>query len=867
MDPNSGFLQIPEHKYPRHNGTEVAELIQRRNRIGTRWYYSMDDVPYIPRRHKKRKHSSARKHEVEFETEHNDTPEPTVNCIDPSLDSNLYRHRDSILSHHDAHSHYKTRCILKTYATYDQSYGMVNLVRNKNKQSCHREPKMDTVHFYLSRELALQRRNNSDPAYLAPFCDDALDIGKDDTFASQKTSPNFQRPWHGNCLICLPCPCPNCRSEPSWCLLHPKGLMMDTLCMSNLIPPNGKENAGHLFSTAVWTRDLRKRETSAAARRFIPNQLCLDDTILEIHQSGLWDLDHHKCIFVVRTVTHISVVSVSVSKPDLALYDSKRKDKCDYDEDMCWGNYVLEEKTRLDLRSLVRSVPSYRPISLACHPKYGNDFTSAKFAFLSQSQHNGDQNIIHHFNVDANDDEPTIHPISSLRHISLIDFTKTDPMVLWCAASAYVRPSLVSEINFRTQYPLGFGTSLYNVDLRANSSIFQWSPSAEEMKPEGIYSISGLLTDWDRNHTVWVHSRSAGKTWELDSRMPCKAVNSWSLSSGCNVDGISFSDRGPHGDPYLFVKIKEHVNDRVWTDANSVLTVDTTPGSYGFELLQRPLHKPRFQTESLECISMARSDDEMAKPSIATTSVFAMPSSDTDVFTCGMAAFRTPLRSFVSEEDSCHFQINNDSNMLCTISMNNQGDIICHSLLETSQEVAECKSFPGLPAGMTAIPIPAVFDGKTKTMEHKRWKPTGGMNLKLFWTNHFPIPRDALRFVRPTATKRVRLARKVADQHLSYRTGINAVPHEVLVPPNNAGIRITSKSDLIQNEGVPLVIPKKFVDKAMKTRLRFSQEEMQQDGDQENKTKPRSDLHTGLISKVADAWEVWEKLDESSSEE
>ena len=59
MDPNSGFLQIPEHKYPRHNGTEVAELIQRRNRIGTRWYYSMDDVPYIPRRHKKRKHSSS----------------------------------------------------------------------------------------------------------------------------------------------------------------------------------------------------------------------------------------------------------------------------------------------------------------------------------------------------------------------------------------------------------------------------------------------------------------------------------------------------------------------------------------------------------------------------------------------------------------------------------------------------------------------------------------------------------------------------------------------------------------------------------------------------------------------------------------
>lgn len=651
---------------------------------------------------------------------------------------------------------------------------------------------------------------------------------------------------------------------------------MDTLCVSNLIPPYGKDNAGHIFTVSAWHKNDRKKDTVAAARRFFPNELCLDETIVEIQQSGTWDFDHPSCIFVVRTATHISVINVSLSKPDLSMHDTMRS-KSDIDDKTCWGNYMLKEHTRLDLRSLLSSVPSYRPVSLACHPKYGDDYTSARFAFLSYSDHNGDQNVIHQFTVDGAHEDPTPHHISSLRYISSIDFTRTHPMCLWCAASSYVRPTLVSEVYFRKHYPLGFGTSLYSVDLRSNSSVFQWSPSAQEMKPEGLYSITGILTDWDRDHTVWVTSKSAGKTWEVDSRMPCQAVNSWSISSDCDVDSISFQQRGPYGDAALLSKIREYSDGRVGTDSNMILNMDTAPASFGFELLQRPWCKPRFQTESLECVSIPNLESYNLSSSIATSSVFAMPERDEDLFCCGLAGFRTPLNDFVTDEDAMPgvFRNSEDSTVLCTISLNNKGDMFCHSLLETSREVLECKSFPGLPAGTAAIPLPKELDGRTKNTEHKRWKPTGGMNLKVFWTNQYPTPRDSLLHIKATTSKRIHLPTKDATDHLSYQAGNSEEPYQVKMP-TSSGIQIAARSgsEFVNADGVPLVIPKKSADKAFATQLKFrtpitdQEEESKRDdiiGDAPSER--RSDLTSTLVKKVSNTWELWEKLDDDSSSE
>lgn len=451
---------------------------------------------------------------------------------------------------------------------------------------------------------------------------------------------------------------------------------------------------------------------------------------------------------------------------------------------------------------------------------------------------------------------------------------------------------------------MGFGTSLYSVDLRTNSSVFQWSPSAQEMKPEGVYSISGILTDLDRDHTVWVTSKSAGKTWEIDSRMPCQVVNSWSLSSDCDVDSVSFSQRGPHGDPVLLSKIRDFSNDYSRADSNMILTMDTAPTAFGFQLLQRPRHKPRFQTESLECTSIPgaenHNDSRSSGSSIVTTSVFAMPEWDEDMFCCGMTGFRTPMRTFVSGETravtSRPFHNDNDedeTNILCTLSMTNKGDIFCHSLLETSRHVSECRSFPGLPAGTAAIPLPNELDGTTNTIEHKCWKPTGGMNLKLFWTNHYPTPRDALPLVKPTVSQQIPLLMKDATMHLSYKAGQGEEAYSVQVPLSS-GIRISAPtgSELVHKNNpdngaaaadkggvTSLVIPQKSAAKAFATRLKFrtaananatgkSGESHQKDGiDNKSGNNRRSDLTAALVEKVSNTWELWEKLDDSSSEE
>jgi hypothetical protein len=859
IDEQSSFLQVPGHKYPRHDTGKIEELIQRRNRLGARWYYSTEEIQERKRRKKKRRRKR---------NSNDDSTEPAYN-------KQLQQNRASLLDHHGVHREFSIPKVLSNYASYDRPHDSVKLVRNALRGGINnREPKLEMRQTQLTRKLSLQRQDNSDPAYLAPFGHEALGTEEHskrlyENLDKSKLHCLGPRPWQGNCLLSVPCPCPNCRSEPSWCLFHPKGLLMDTLCVSNLLLPNGKENAGHIFTVPAWQKNDHKRDTAAAARRYFPNELCLDETIVEIQQSGRWDLDHPECIFVVRTATHISVINVSISKPDLSTHDTGRK-KSNYDDNICWGNYVLKEHTRLDLRSLVSSTPSYRPVSLACHPKYGNAYSSARFAFLSYSEHNEDQNVIHQFTVDDSMEEPSIHHISSLRHISLIDFSRTHPMCIWCAASSHVRPALVSEVYFRKQYPLGFGTSLYSVDLRTNSSVFQWSPSAQEMKPEGVYSISGILTDWDRDHTLWVTSKSAGKTWEFDSRMPFQAVNSWSISSDCGADSVSFPQRGPHGDPFLLTKVRGYSNDSVCTDSNMILTVDTAPSSFGFQLLQRPLHKPRFQTESLECTSIPHLSSHNQRSSIATTSVFGMPAREEDLFCCGMTGFRAPLRNFVADDKiaSTTFLDDEDSNILCTLSMTNKGDIFCHSLLETSRELSECKSFPGLPAGTAAIPLPKELDGKTNQSEHKCWKPTGGMDLKVFWTNQYPTSRDAMPHVKPTASTRIHLPTKDASDHLSYRAGKDEEVYTVQIPPSSGiSIAATPGSEFLNADGVPLVIPKKSVDKTLANRPKFrtSSNVGQASNREHTWSERRSDLTPALIEKTSNTWDFWQNLDDDSS--
>jgi hypothetical protein len=897
----SAFLAIPGHEYPPNCYIDIAEHTQRKNRFATRWNYATEDVPPIDA--KKKRYNRMRK--------------DISKALQPSSgsDERLQEQRRRILLHHQGHPDVMHEHLLETYSSYDKPYEVLNYIlrpvnfsRNNTDLPGDRAAKLGVDQKVFGRNSALQRHATEDPAYLAPFCLDALNEIKDETLPGEylvdksKRDCFGTRPWQGNCLLCVPCPCRNChRGDPSWCLFHPKGLLMDTLCVSNVMLPNSKENVGHFFPVSTWQEmryDIRQKSVSACKLNS-PNEVCLHDTILEVKQCGKWTAEFPDGTFVVRTASYVSVIRVSLSNPSLLSFrNSNLKRTGLYSGEACWGNYVLREEKRFDLRSLIYGSPSYRPVSLACHPRYGNEFTDPKFAFLSYAEHSGDQNTIHHLNGYTATNDPTMHTISSLRHITAIDFSKTHPMCLWAAASSYVRPTLVSEIWFKKQYPLGFGTSLYSIDLRHNSSAFQWSPSAEEMKQEGTYSISGIRIDWDREHTLWVSSKSAGKTWELDSRMPCKSVHSWSLGGSCDLDSTSFPERGPYADPVLLTKVGDSslAEGSSSPGTNILLTADTTPTAFGLHILQRPLYEPRFQTESLECIAVPHVNFANHETSLATTLVVALPERDDDLYMCGLASFRTPIHHFISDGMNMPAPFESTDQVVCTLSMNNQGDIYCHSLLETSRHVPECRSFSGLPAGTAAISVPNSLNGRTCNSEHKRWKPTGGMNLKTFWTNQYPIPRNARPYLHPTIAKGVPHPRQRANRHPSRKLGDECRRFEVPVSRSgtaaNLQMAAAPTSRLLNSSGEPLFIPQTTVDKALEARLSFRRdhvgtvvglkEETSDDmggvkeetaDDMEcNKesvdTMPKSDLSRSTLQKVSNVWEMWNQLDaESSSDE
>lgn len=766
------------------------------------------------------------------------------------------------------------RELLKKYTKYDYSYTTAILKTRGDAHAAKRlkargeenpsELLLDRTTFLTTRKFDLDHRISSDPRYLAPFgieymadeLEESNRISLKDIDESKLTSKRQQQ---GNCLLTLPCPCPPCRekslSQRSWFLFHPKGPCLDRICASNLVPPNGRENAGHIYKAKTW-REFTKLQCRNATKRAlleISNELCLDGTILEIKQSGTWSNEcNPECVVVARTDTHISVLKVSVMKPCFRKITSHAfEDKYEYEEDVCWGNYVLKEKKRIDLRSLSSSFPSFRPVSLACHPKYGNALSDAMFAFTSHSDRR-DFNVIHHALSDA--EEPTNkHTITCLKHISFIDFTRTHPMCLWSAATSYVRPALSRDIQFK-QPILAQGTSLHTIDLRSNSAVFQWSPSAQESLTEGVHSISGILTDWQRDNTVFVTSKSAQKTWEIDARMTCQPVNTWSLCSSCDDAALNFQQNGLYGDGSLLTRpyasdIREELKDSI------LMNVDTTPGAFGFHIYQQPENRPRFQTDSLECIATPGLDFTK-DTSIATSSVFALPEAADDVYVCGLSSFRVPFSTFVSEDDlRLTDYANENSEVLCALTMTNTGDLYYYSLLESNDAIENCRHVPDLPVGSKVIRIPHELDGKTKDLDLKHWKATGGMDLKLYLTNQYPTPLKALLPPeRKSGTKKRILMeqRKKKRKHPSLNIARKAPVYEM----NSArtGVAIASGPNvehLTQDE--PVAIPLQLVESSKRT-MEFGPEE-EVDLNTLKDSTGRSDLSPGILRNASSLWD------------
>ena len=342
-------------------------------------------------------------------------------------------------------------------------------------------------------------------------------------------------------------------------------------------------------------------------------------------------------------------------------------------------------------------------------------------------------------------------------------------MTLWAAAESHVRPKLVTEI-YSKKPLLGHGHSLYTIDLRSNQATFQWSPSAEEMVVEGVHSISAIMTDWNQQHTVWVSSSSAGKTWEIDGRMPCRAVNTFSLASVSDEGRTLLPPTGLFGGGSILTYPVGL--------SSPVLSVDKTPGSVALRVYQRPEFRPRFQTNSLECIACPGLSSRVSRSesSIARSSLFPLPDVSERVFTCGLTSFRASASDLMSTValDSLGYE-KSPENVLCTLTMTNKGDMYSQFLLECrNSEESRSKAFPGLPLGCSAIAVPVANNPPNRVEEKQpnlpRPKVKGGWVLPLSLTNEFPLSTDELAPMSVKSKKECRPFSTVRLEHLpTYR--------------------------------------------------------------------------------------------------
>ena len=779
---NSHSLISPLDMY-NDTANDIYEAYKRSLAVKARWHYSIDanksDSISVPNLTYGKRNTRNMKRKRQMSTNQEEDAENREHCSKNSIavdgeedrihnkiwiDEKQQRDRLAMLLKNDNRSSRHREC-LRNYSLYDHPYVATKVDSkdsNKRTQSTkHRltstevEPKLESVAYSKSQEFSINYHINSDPSYLAPFHLDSIKEAtnyNDVKFQKKMQYDPPERLSHGNSLLSVLCPCRSCSkksSKESYVILHPKGYCLERLCVSNLIPPIYDGNDGGMKNV-----DMKKKRNANQFRWDImdahPNEISLDDTILEIRQCGVWDVDNLQCLFAVRTGTHISIVNITCRRPQ-----SIEQKQDSLENTTCWGCYVIKEIERIDNRSFSPKFPSFRPVSLTSHPRYGNIFSPSKFCFVSHSAGSivSTYNVVHSCLGTKDNIMTERHDINNLKIISLIDFSNYNPMCLWSVGSSFVRPALtpgvISTMQGQEKGPFGLGSSLFTIDLRSNSATFQWSPSADGMVTEGVHSINGILTDWTRDSTVWVTSSSAGKTWEIDGRMPCKAVNTWSLTAICESSkNITLPRKAFFGENTLLTKPISHHGDiyelSSSVDYKPIIKVDTDYSTNGIHLLQKPLNRPRFQTDSLECIAEPGIPCT-ERASIATSSFFNLPDVPNGVYICGLSSVRLPIRSFVEANENIWPQYTkHELDVICTLTMTNDGDIYSHSLLECNGEVEhDCHRFEGLPIGTTAITIPKELDGRTKILAEGHSKPTAGMNLNIFLSNLYPLACDA----------------------------------------------------------------------------------------------------------------------------
>ena len=818
----------------------------------------------------------------------------------------LFTDGANLYGHDDLRDH---RWTVRSYQQYDTDYIVPSL-------SSHQ---LTDYEFHLTRWYDTQRIDRSDPAHVAHIplrlLHDVID--QERPLQSKVTKgmagggalrraarpmfayddPGYRNdvaerdvtdtPWfggqsprrYGNCLVVGPCQCTFCQTSmvpqerqhgdasdtvnkeesdtenavtmaPSWCLLHPTGPLLDSVRISYLMFPHSN------------------RPTKKKNDQRVDNHPSLDlgDSIRQMAQCG-------PNLFVARTTIDCTIFRATFGAPTTTPMKEATHAGDESKDSLaaCCQTATLTQLYRIDLRSLLQPKASplsksYIPIDLACHPKYGRQRWSgatSNIAIVCESTDRKERNVIYHVLTPNQPSDhaqalplilPTKHEITNLETISKIDFSAEHPMVLWAAARSYVRP-LPSE-NMLPRVFSGSGYSLYSVDLRSNQGTFQWSPSAEDRIVEGVHSISGILTDWSRSNTLWVSSISAGKTWEIDTRMPCRAVNTWSLPYACDEQYSVLPPDGLYGAGTLFASPTQA--DFVSSSgANKeqptpMFSVGLSPETYGIHVYQRPDVPPRFQTKSLE--SAACPGLLLGEMSVATSSVFALPDVSKRVFTCGLACLRLPTSAFLSVEDIRLLGYSHDdlSGVLCCLSMTNKGDIYAHSLVESMASRRKSRNFDGLPAGSASLPLPKSLVCKSKSaFDH----------LCVTLSETYPSPHDSFAPAPPIVTDIPDLPKTKATSKRASASGIVTTRE---VEPSTLPEALLASGHDLGSSASHITLAAEFIDKAQTalaetldafdTNKLATVEELARQKDNQQTVDLRSDVTADLLREIVDEW-------------
>jgi hypothetical protein len=538
----------------------------------------------------------------------------------------------------------------------------------------------------------------------------------------------------GNCLVVGACPCNCCRRNDnhSWYLLHATGPLLDKICCSYLRFPEDES----------WT----SRAT----------YLDIDDSLRQLEECG-------NDTIIARTTMHCTIFRVSV----------------DQSASHCPRQAMMIQLYRIDERSYSKTIPSLRPVDLAGHPKYGTGWTDSNIAVLYEAD-GQDCKTIKHLKAGSLLRE-TSHYISNLQSISKIEFSSHHPMVIWSAASSHVRPAL-TESQTSTRHPRsGNGYSLYSIDLRSNLASFQWSPSAEEYRVEGTHSVSGLSTDWNMPHTLFASSISCGKVWEIDIRMPCRAITSWSLPPTCDDTDTVILPTGMYSCGSIMTQPKFG-----WTCQegiplpNPLLMTNQSPHAARVHLYQRGNSGARCQTPNLEisaCSTLIPLDDAH----IALSSAYPLPDFAENVFPCGLAAICVPLNRVLAAGRIPQLPTNGSQFAFCLISSTNKGDVYSHVLVEATyykRSIMNQSNVPSSSGRALLSPLPISLSSQHEIRSDsggggEAYSTGSGIDDGLALTNQYPCPAGP---ILPTFDERSPLAVSSSAMVLKEPRSVEAGP-------------------------------------------------------------------------------------------